>query len=192
MHAKELSFIKSKLESLILLQNPNHNQHSSMLNLHEKDLKSLELTHSQSIYQDKDKASIIKILLENSNSSNLFTMQQEFLNIMIHLADISNPTKPTEIYMKWTDLVMNEFWLQGDKEKSLCLPISFLCDRVGASIPKAQLGFIDGIVMPLLICIVDIFPDLIFLKENIDKNKIVYKDLLEKEETEKKKKNNNF
>jgi len=168
MHAKELALLKSKLESLILLQNQNQS------NINDKN--------NNNNFSDKDKSSLIKTLMDKSNSSNLFTMQQEFLNIMIHMADISNPTKPKEVYMKWTDLVMNEFWLQGDKEKSLNMPVSFLCDRLSVSIPKAQIGFIDGIVMPLLICIIEIFPNMLFLKENIEKNKNAFKELEKEEE----------
>ena len=187
MHAKELAFIKSKLESLNLLQNQSQSNLNSSNNNNEvkepnSNNNNTENSTETSLYKYKDKAFIIKNLLENSNSTNLFTLQQEFLNIMIHMADISNPTKPYEIYIKWTDLVMNEFWEQGDKEKSLGFPISFLCDRVGASIPKAQIGFTEGIVIPLLIYVVEIFPNLSFLKANIEKNMVVFKELLEKEE----------
>jgi hypothetical protein len=192
MHAKELAFIKSKLESLNLLQNQsqsNLNYSNNNINYNEKEPNNNNNYNENStqtyLYKYNDKAFIIKNLLENSNSTNLFTLQQEFLNIMIHMADISNPTKPYEIYIKWTDLVMNEFWEQGDKEKSLGFPISFLCDRVGASIPKAQIGFTEGIVIPLLIYVVEIFPNLSFLKANIEKNMVVFKELLEKEEAEK-------
>jgi len=187
MHAKELAFIKSKLESLNLLQNQSQSNLNSSNNNNEvkepnSNNNNTENSTETSLYKYKDKAFIIKNLLENSNATNLFTLQQEFLNIMIHMADISNPTKPYEIYIKWTDLVMNEFWEQGDKEKSLGFPISFLCDRVGASIPKAQIGFTEGIVIPLLIYVVEIFPNLSFLKANIEKNMVVFKELLEKEE----------
>jgi len=187
MHAKELAFIKSKLESLNLLQNQSQSNLNSSNNNNEvkepnSNNNNTENSTETSLYKYKDKAFIIKNLLENSNATNLFTLQQEFLNIMIHMADISNPTKPFEIYKKWTDLVMNEFWEQGDKEKSLGFPISFLCDRVGASIPKAQIGFTEGIVIPLLIYVVEIFPNLSFLKANIEKNMVVFKELLEKEE----------
>lgn len=159
MHGKEVAFIKSKVDEL-----------------------NLQMLNDKS----SDKSTALKNYLEISNSStSIFTLQQEFLNILIHMADISNPTKPTDIYKNWTNRVMNEFWSQGDREKNLSLPVSFLCDRIGASIPKAQLGFMDGIVMPLLRSIVEIFPNLVFLKNNIENNKIAYKELLEKEEAEK-------
>ena len=70
------------------------------------------------------------------------------MDLIIHACDISNPTKPYEIYNIWANKVMNEFYLQGDKEKNLGIPVSFLCDRNTTSIPQGQIGFIEGVVFP--------------------------------------------
>ena len=66
----------------------------------------------------------------------------------VHAADISNPTKPTPLSAKWADLVMNEYFWQGDQERELGLKISNLCDRTTVEIPTAQLGFINFVVRP--------------------------------------------
>ena len=34
---------------------------------------------------------------------------------MIHLADLSNPTKPIELYQEWNKRILEEYWRQGDK-----------------------------------------------------------------------------
>jgi cAMP-specific phosphodiesterase 4 len=60
---------------------------------------------------------------------------------MIHCADLSNPTKPLNLYRSWTDRVMNEFFLQGDREYSEGLEISAMCDRHNASIEKSQVVY---------------------------------------------------
>jgi cAMP-specific phosphodiesterase 4 len=39
------------------------------------------------------------------------------LELVIHLADISNPTKPWRLCYKWIDLLFLEFFKQGDKER---------------------------------------------------------------------------
>ena len=116
-------------------------------------------------------------MIEGLDRINLSQTQQEFMNIIIHACDISNPTKPFEVYSKWADKVMNEFWLQGDREKELGLPISFLCDRVTNKIPNSQIGFIDGIVFPFINSIACLFPNLEFLIENVKKNKLEYEKL---------------
>lgn len=115
--------------------------------------------------------------MENLDNISLTKTKQEFLNILIHASDISNPTKPFNIYSKWADRVMEEFFLQGDKEKELNLPCSFLCNRDTVNIPNAQLGFIDGIVFPFFETLTDIFIGLEYLVENVKKNKEEYKKL---------------
>lgn len=70
------------------------------------------------------------------------------MGVGIHLADISNPTKPWELTLKWTELLFEEFFKQGDKEREMGLKISDLMDRSITNIAKAQLGFIDVIVTP--------------------------------------------
>lgn len=57
---------------------------------------------------------------------------------MIHCADLSNPTKPLDLYRNWVDLVMSEFFMQGDKERQENLDISPMCDRHTATIEKTQ------------------------------------------------------
>ena len=64
----------------------------------------------------------------------------QVLQNMIHCADLSNPTKPLDIYMKWTDRIMEEFWRQGDKEHDLGLEVSPMCDRRVASVEKHQVS----------------------------------------------------
>ena len=68
----------------------------------------------------------------------------------LHAADVSNPAKPLAYYRRWTDKIMLEFYLQGDRERELHLPVSAGCDR-GHPIPleKMQAGFIIGVVRPL-------------------------------------------
>jgi hypothetical protein len=121
-------------------------------------------------------------IVSGLDANGLNAVQQEFLNVFIHAADISNPTKPFHIYSKWADRVMGEFWSQGDKERDLKLPISFLCDRYSVKLPGAQLGFMDNLVLPFMSIINEIFPGLNFLVENISNNKVEYRMIKEQEE----------
>ena len=70
------------------------------------------------------------------------------MNIVFHLADISNPAKSFDICLKWTELLYVEFFHQGDLERHAGGPISYLMDRTSTNIAKAQAGFIDFIIMP--------------------------------------------
>ena len=129
----------------------------------------------------------VEKLFDGMDKMAVYSTQQEFLNIIIHACDISNPTKPFHIYKEWANRVMNEFWLQGDKEKALGLPISFLCDRNTVTIPSAQIGFIDGIVTPFITAFQEFFPTLNFLLECLNQNKMEFKKIKEEEDKANKK-----
>jgi hypothetical protein len=94
------------------------------------------------------------------NSKNFEDDQQEIINFMIHCADISHNSKEFKISSQWTYLLMEEFWNQGDNEKHLGLPISFLCDRQTANVPSSQIGFITGIIIPSFETLVNLMPEL--------------------------------
>ncbi len=59
---------------------------------------------------------------------------------MVHCADLSNPTKPLELYRRWVERIMEEFFQQGDRERQAGLDISPMCDRFNATIEKSQVG----------------------------------------------------
>jgi hypothetical protein len=67
---------------------------------------------------------------------------------VLHLADISNPAKPFRYACQWSARLLQEFFAQGDTEKSLGLPLSPLCDREATDIAGSQIGFIEFIVFP--------------------------------------------
>ena len=68
---------------------------------------------------------------------------------VVHAADISNPAKPPQIQFEWTRRVMTEFFMQGDLEASLGLPVSAFMNRETTSVAQCQMGFIKVLVMPL-------------------------------------------
>jgi len=67
----------------------------------------------------------------------------------VHAADIANPAKPLPICLQWTELVMEEFFRQGDLEAKRGMPISPFYDREKTSVAQCQMGFINVLVKPL-------------------------------------------
>lgn len=59
---------------------------------------------------------------------------------MVHCADLSNTTKPLELYKQWNTRVMDEFFKQGDIERERGLDMSPMCDRHTATIEKSQVN----------------------------------------------------
>jgi len=125
----------------------------------------------ENIKKQTNESIITLIINQGENAILKFDIQQDILNFLIHTADISNPAKEFVICKQWASLCMEEFFRQGDLEKAESLPVSFLCDRgETVNIPKAQIGFIKGIVSPIINLLVDIIPELTYFQKNIDKN----------------------
>jgi cAMP-specific phosphodiesterase 4 len=98
--------------------------------------------------------------------------QMLFYKLFLHLADVSNPLKPFDTCLEWATRVLDEFFLQGDEEKRLGLPVGMLNDREKVNRPGSQHGFINFIVSPLVVVAVRVFqplqPCLQQLAENIE------------------------
>ena len=121
--------------------------------------------------------------VENSNRNNQFELitdikneeatneeKQALFDYFIHSADLGHNTKIFNISLKWVELLSNEFWLQGDKERQMNLSISFLCDRDTTNVPKSQVGFIGGFIIPTYNFLVIMFPTLSYTIENAKDN----------------------
>jgi hypothetical protein len=115
-----------------------------------------------------EKKEMFELLSGNENTK--FEEQQSLFDFMIHCADLAHNTKLFKISLKWVELLSEEFWLQGDKEKSMKLPVTFLCDRENYNIPKSQVGFIKGFIIPTFDCLVNIFPTLKYCIDNAKTN----------------------
>ncbi|XP_013397705.1 calcium/calmodulin-dependent 3',5'-cyclic nucleotide phosphodiesterase 1A isoform X4 [Lingula anatina] len=87
------------------------------------------------------------------NMKNLLSMPENIdkpkaLSLLLHCADISHPAKDWTLHHRWTMLLLEEFFQQGDREKQLGLPCSPLCDRENTLVAESQIGFINIIVDP--------------------------------------------
>lgn len=70
------------------------------------------------------------------------------MSLVLHCCDISHPAKKWGIHHRWTMLLLEEFFRQGDLERELGLPFSPLCDRNNTLVAESQIGFIEFIVEP--------------------------------------------
>ena len=108
--------------------------------------------------------------LLSGNEKIKFEEQQIFLNYMIHAADLGHNTKKFEISLQWVELLSEEFWQQGDMEKSKGIPVSFLCDRDKIDIPNSQVGFLRGFIINTFDCLAAMFPPLKYVMDNAHNN----------------------
>ncbi|KAJ8330136.1 3',5'-cyclic-nucleotide phosphodiesterase [Batrachochytrium dendrobatidis] len=102
------------------------------------------------------------------------------LNMAIKCADVNNSAKSQICSRRWTQLIMEEFFRQGDEEKARGMPISTFMNRETTDVPKCQLGFIDFIVSPLYETWSGYMKeDVDFHIKNIQANKAFWKSCLE-------------
>jgi cAMP-specific phosphodiesterase 4 len=119
------------------------------------------------------------LLLDN------YTDRIQVLENLVHCADLSNPTKPLPLYRRWVSLLMEEFFLQGDKERAAGMDISPMCDRQNATVEKSQVGFIDYIVHPLWETWADlVHPDAQDILDMLEENRDYYQSLIPPSPTE--------
>jgi 3'5'-cyclic nucleotide phosphodiesterase len=92
-----------------------------------------------------------KAKMINSTDVNLDVPEErtEILKILTKASDVGHAAKSQELHQRWTFMICDEFFLQGDLEKERGMPISMYCDRQKTDIPKSQAGFIKNIVLPI-------------------------------------------
>ena len=164
MNNEEYKYIRKRMIGLVL---------ATDMIFHFKQLEDTKnLIKEYNIKKGKNREKI-------KENNKLNDIQQQFLEILIHACDISNPTKTFNIYNLWANKVMSEFFRQGDKEKELGLKVSMNCDRLTTTLPQCQIGFMNFIIGPLFISIVEIFPELNFLLDNLNNNVEKYKKIHE-------------
>jgi hypothetical protein len=123
----------------------------------------------------------IKFVHLGENNSVLIPEEDKLCIISncVHFADISNQTKDWAICFKWTEYLYDEFFAQGDVERSKQLPLGFLNDRYKTNIGSAQVSFIEKFIAPSFEALAILLPKLKNLIEIIAKNKKNWSDLID-------------
>ena len=127
--------------------------------------KIMSMTQSKLSQIKPDKYEFI-----SQDKESIKSEQQCFLDFFIHAADLGHNSKLFKISIKWVELLSEEFWLQGDKEKSLGISVSFLCDRQDTNVPKGQVNFLKGFILPTFDLMTSMFPGLHFTVDNVINN----------------------
>eukprot|EP00741_Cyanophora_paradoxa_P002104 tig00000551_g2040.t1 len=85
--------------------------------------------------------------------------RRALINTLLHAADISNPIKPWSLSKRWSLLVMDEFFEQGDEERRRGLPVTPFMDRRTACEARVTLNFIDFVAAPLFTALENFLPE---------------------------------
>ena len=100
---------------------------------------------------------------------------------ILHAADISNPCKPWELCKLWSDRVVEEFFMQGDREKQEGLPVSPNMDRDNTHQAKMSLNFIDFIVAPLFVAMTTLLPRMQLACDTLSSNRDQWESIVQQD-----------
>ena len=98
------------------------------------------------------------------------------MELTLKCADISNVSRPFELADKWCDVLCEEFFRQGDLEKTSGMEYtSPLNDRAHLDKPKSQIGFYTFVCLPLFQTAARAMPPLQANVDQINSNLSVWK-----------------
>lgn len=95
-----------------------------------------------------------------------------FARILLHAADISNTVRIWSISKRWSDLIVEEFFCQGDAEKVAGLTVSPGMDRSLATQASISLKFSDYIVKPYFAALKQLLPSVKILLDILNENRV--------------------
>ncbi|KAL3310464.1 Calcium/calmodulin-dependent 3',5'-cyclic nucleotide phosphodiesterase 1C [Cichlidogyrus casuarinus] len=148
-------------------------------NFHIQTKSNLALTYNdRCVLENYHVSSVFK--LTQDSMFNIFTnfspeQYKEFRNYVIEIVintDMSlhfGQIKKWDLHERWTNVLCEEFFRQGDREKQLSLPVSPLCDRNTVVVPQSQIGFIDFIVEPSFTVLGDMMQKILYPQVEPDK-----------------------
>ncbi|XP_019328593.1 PREDICTED: high affinity cGMP-specific 3',5'-cyclic phosphodiesterase 9A isoform X2 [Aptenodytes forsteri] len=79
--------------------------------------------------------------------------------VLIKCCDISNEVRPMEVAEPWVDRLLEEYFMQSDREKSEGLPVAPFMDRDKVTKPTAQIGFLKFVLIPMFETVTKLFPE---------------------------------
>eukprot|EP00727_Mastigamoeba_balamuthi_P002427 m51a1_g12181 hypothetical protein (975) ;mRNA; r:293-4272 len=90
------------------------------------------------------------------------TVEQKklMLKVLIKCGDISNVCRPFPLALKWATILLNEFFRQGEIERSKGMKISPFMDPSSVVMSQMQLGFLKSIAFPMFEMLDRFVPDL--------------------------------
>ena len=110
--------------------------------------------------------------LNNDDAEDRFMEMQ----LILKCADISNVSRPFELADKWCDVLCEEFFRQGDLEKTSGMEYtSPLNDRAHLDKPKSQIGFYTFVCLPLYQAAAQAIPPLQVNVDQVESNLAIWK-----------------
>ena len=93
-----------------------------------------------------------------------------YLQFFIKCADLNHMTLPAAVHTHWVTRLEEEFFAQGDRERSMEMAISPLMDRHRPGMSVSQQGFFEAIAIPLFERLHHILPETVTMLNGARRN----------------------
>ncbi|KAM4609066.1 dual 3',5'-cyclic-AMP and -GMP phosphodiesterase 11A isoform 2-T2 [Polymixia lowei] len=173
--------------AVMILQSEGHNIFSNLSSREYGDLMQLLkqsiLATDLTLYFE-NRNTFFELVNKGEYNWNVKAHRDMCRSMLMTACDLGAVTKPWEISRKVAELVTNEFFEQGDRERSeLKLTPSAIFDRNRKDeLPGLQLEWIDGICAPLYETLVKLNPKLQPMLDMIQANRAKWEELNEERE----------
>nr|XP_023991223.1 high affinity cGMP-specific 3',5'-cyclic phosphodiesterase 9A-like isoform X2 [Salvelinus alpinus] len=97
--------------------------------------------------------------------------------VLIKCCDISNEVRPMEVAEPWVDCLLEEYFMQSDREKAESLPVAPFMDRERVTKPTAQIGFIKFVLIPMFETVMKLFPQIEVMIQPLRESRDRYEEL---------------
>ncbi|XP_053995936.1 cGMP-dependent 3',5'-cyclic phosphodiesterase-like isoform X1 [Hylaeus anthracinus] len=139
-------------EDCNIFENFNSNEYSEALDLLRNNILATDLaSHFRTVEKQEE---MIREKYDKTDPK----QRKLFFDMLMTCCDLSDQTKQWKVSKKTAEQIYDEFFSQGDLEKSMGSSPIEMMDRERASIPDLQVQFITNIVLPLFINVSILFP----------------------------------
>nr|XP_033320806.1 cGMP-dependent 3',5'-cyclic phosphodiesterase-like [Megalopta genalis] len=153
-------------EGCNIFENFNSNEYYEALDLLKNNILATDLAAHLRV------AEVQYQMINNNNVKNDSKQRKLFFEMLMTCCDLSDQTKHWTVSKKTAECIYEEFFSQGDLERSMGICPTEMMDRERASIPDLQVQFISNIVIPVFTNLATLFsmlqPLVHILKENCD------------------------
>ncbi|TMW67823.1 hypothetical protein Poli38472_007495 [Pythium oligandrum] len=137
-------------EAFFLLRDPLFNIFSGMSPPQVSDVRKaiVEMVLSTDLSVHLQLVGSLKTALISQETSDIIHSPMMVMKIVIKCADLGHSSKALKLHARWSDMIIEEFFLQGDEEQMLGMDISPFMNRNSENSAKNQVGFFEFIILP--------------------------------------------
>ena len=99
--------------------------------------------------------------VEDGFAADLLERVRSLETLVLKAADLGHLARPLAVHKEWVEVLFEEFWRLGDREREAGLDVKPLHDRAGSSpvrVAESQVWFFNAVGLPLFQALVEVLP----------------------------------